>query len=64
MTSVLGHAYARHQKSQPVAIVWKRVHGHCDFFRIVDSLEEAEAVVKTDMVLSGLDRGHYEVKQG
>lgn len=67
MTSVLGHAYALKEKAQPVAIIWKledRGHGDCWDFFCLASPEEAEMRVHMDSVLTGLDRSHYEVKQG
>lgn len=64
-TSLFLHAdqVSGEPRTEPIAIIWKRTYGHWEFFTR-SPIEEAEAIVTTDMFLSGSAREHYRVQQG
>lgn len=61
-SSVFARVQAQEQP-QPIAIIWRRQHGMCDFFTRCP-IEDADRIIATDMFLTGLDRSHYDVTQG
>lgn len=48
---------------EPVVIIWRRVHGCCDFFCKAPA-SDAERIIWHDLVQMGLSHDDYEVKQG
>ena len=48
---------------EPVAVVWRRVHGCWQFF-CRSPISDAERIVLHDLIEMGLCHEDYEVKQG
>lgn len=61
--SVFVRTMAPQEQRQPIAIIWRRRFDCWDFFTR-SPIEEAEGIVVTDAFLTGLDRSHYDVRQG
>jgi hypothetical protein len=62
-TAVLSVMPASEPPPEPVAVIWRRVHG-CWHFFCKAPFSDAERIVLHDLCEMGLGHEDYEVKQG